>query len=490
MASNVSRSVYVGQVRRAFLLRAHPDRFRKHTPSIRQRQSTLLQKLNQRMNDKDFQAYISYSSNSLSATTHFYGPKNQNPIPFVLEKRDGSLLQHSLKLNDSVENVLRSLVQALKMSGATTLPPPPVAPSSNVNFGGEDDNILWAPNNGNNKGNSTSTIDHRFDVNSKKGRDLSSFLTSITPDLIEERRMARMDASAAALVARRLYRFSAIDPPTMGWSSDSFAVLLKSLIRLHDEHTSRFHVDSFYPLRLQFFSDSGLDVYGGSIHLRPAATQLEWLESFQEVTPERLNEYKELKQQREEYLTVIQNSFGIKLSKGHSCDSNNYHYFAERIAEDLLHQQDNAARVGDSATTRALEVERLRLVIESPEALRRPRATKEGTILVNSNMTQQEIVSAISTLSGTATTNLVEEKENRLKCKEAITQSQWALGLQRVSRIGLVKHSEFLSALGRLIDRSKTLRGSLAGFSVGICGSGRYCHVGDDGSLILPHDWT
>jgi hypothetical protein len=40
---SVSRSVYVAHLRRAFLLRAHPDRFRRQDESIRQQQSVLLQ---------------------------------------------------------------------------------------------------------------------------------------------------------------------------------------------------------------------------------------------------------------------------------------------------------------------------------------------------------------------------------------------------------------------------------------------------------------
>ena len=33
------------------------------------------------------------------------------------------------------------------------------------------------------------------------------------------------------------------------------------------------------------------------------------------------------------------------------------------------------------------------------------------------------------------------------------------------------------------------LQRTLAGNSLGIAASGHFCHLGDDGSLVIPHDW-
>ena len=41
--SIVSRSAYINRLRRAFILRCHPDRFRQHDDAIRKQQSVLLQ---------------------------------------------------------------------------------------------------------------------------------------------------------------------------------------------------------------------------------------------------------------------------------------------------------------------------------------------------------------------------------------------------------------------------------------------------------------
>jgi hypothetical protein len=342
--------------------------------------------------------------------------------------------------------------------------------------------MVWAT-----KTSGNTEIDHQFDINTMKGRDLSSFLKSINGSQIEGCRASRMDASAAALVARNLYSFQAIDGISMGWSSSSFAVLLNSLIRLHEEHNSRFHVQSFYPLRLNFSADecqNPFDVYGGNLFLMPAATQLQWLEALQEVTKERLEEFQQNRLMLDERTTLLQNAFGVKIAKGFSCSSKEYHAFIERISKHMTQSP-----TGEKADSSSLEVERLRVVVEAPEACRRARVTNEGTIRVHSGMAELDLTNAISRMSQCARERWVQDKEEQERCKEAVIQIQWALGLQKVVRTGFVKHADFLGSLSRMMEQSSTLRRSLAGNSLGITGSGQFCHLGDDGSLKIPHDW-
>ena len=434
----------------------------------------MIQALSDRMNAKDFQ---DYTSNLPSKASVF--PLSKKSIPYVLEKRDGSLIQQHLQLDDSVENVLKSLSRALEMSGAASLPPPPTPPSQadQVSAAGDTRHFAQASNNG-------EEIDHQFDVNTMKGRDLYSFLKSISGKQINERRASRMDAAAAALVARRLYSFQAIDGISMGWSSASFAILLRSLIQLHEEHSTRFHVNSFYPLRLVFSPDdyrSSFDVYSGNLYLRPASTQLQWLEALQEVTQGRLDEFQENRLLLQEHTSFLQNTLNVKMAKGHSCSSMEYHVFLKRMA-------DMASCEGSVEST-ALEKERLRVVVESPAACRRGRITREGTIRVHSNMSQRELQDAILRLSEAARDRLLLEREEEERCKEAISQVQWALGLQKVYRTGVVRHEEFVDALARMIEETERLRRGLSGCSLGISGSGHFCHLADDGSLIIPHDW-
>jgi hypothetical protein len=308
-------------------MRAHPDRFRGRSESIRRGQTGLLSALSERMGQQDFQ---DYTTNTPNGDSKWHGG-NQVPVVFnkyVLEKRDGSLLRQNLQLNDSVENVLKSMARALQLSGAA-LPPPPSPPESKteerfVNMRAKENSRRPTP--------SSSKIDHQFDVNTTRGRDLWGFLGCLDFNEIQNRRASRIDAAAAALVARRLYSFQAIDGIGMGWSSASFAILLKSLIKLHEEHSARFHVDSFYPLRLVFSNEEfhkSLDLFSGHIYINPALTPLQWLESLQEVTTDSLEDFRQNRLRMQERQGLVQNSLGVKMKKGHSCSSEEYHMFLD-----------------------------------------------------------------------------------------------------------------------------------------------------------------
>ena len=50
-------SVYVSRLRRAFLLRVHPDRFRGESDKVKRQQAKLVQALSDRMAERDFLAY-------------------------------------------------------------------------------------------------------------------------------------------------------------------------------------------------------------------------------------------------------------------------------------------------------------------------------------------------------------------------------------------------------------------------------------------------
>lgn len=321
-----------------------------------------------------------------------------------------------------------------------------------------------------------------------------AFLRSTPPTEMEKRRMHRMDAAAAALVARRLYSFQAIDGISMGWSSESFAILLRSLIRLHEEHSSRFQVDSFYPLRLVFSHDdfhSSLDVYGGILYLHPAATQLQMLETLREVTEEKLQEFQRNRDLLQQRTAQLQNELDIKVTKGFSCSSEEYHSFLERIIQDEeLSLEQQFKTHGLVTTNTGLELERVRLVVESPAACRRARLTKEGYLQTHAHMTLEELRAAKTRLSPSARRRMEEQRQEEQRCKEAIQQLQWSIGVQKVSRRGILSHSEFLGSLARLMEDGAKFRSWMAGYSLGIAGSGQFCHLADDGSIIVPHNWT
>jgi len=55
--SSISRATYVSRLRRAFLLRAHPDRFRQRSQSVRKKQADLIQAISERFSCMDFLEY-------------------------------------------------------------------------------------------------------------------------------------------------------------------------------------------------------------------------------------------------------------------------------------------------------------------------------------------------------------------------------------------------------------------------------------------------
>lgn len=57
-ATNISRSIYISRLRRAFLLRVHPDRFRTQSNQVRKEQATLVQVLSDRLGEFDFVDFV------------------------------------------------------------------------------------------------------------------------------------------------------------------------------------------------------------------------------------------------------------------------------------------------------------------------------------------------------------------------------------------------------------------------------------------------
>ena len=66
---NQSVRKYVKTLRRAFLLRIHPDRFRQHSNSIRKEQTSLVQATEEWMSSPAVLAYCNRSSRHDTAAT-------------------------------------------------------------------------------------------------------------------------------------------------------------------------------------------------------------------------------------------------------------------------------------------------------------------------------------------------------------------------------------------------------------------------------------
>ncbi len=450
-----------------------------------------------------------YTSNSTRKRNHnsigkFHHPQpqrsHQSTIKYALEKRDGSLLHRTLDLNASVETILQDLAKALESSGAAKFQPPPPQPKTSEPHKANNESMDWIKYNPGDHSN----IDNKYDVNSNQGRDLQRFLSSITQKQIEERKAYRMDAMAAALVARRLFSFQSIDGVRLGYSSRSYASLLSSLIQLHEEYNEAFGVRSFYPLRLVFARDDkkkAFDVHGGNLYLNPSGTQLEWLKSLKEVTEERLQEFETNRKTAMELVTLLRDGLGIdRIQKGFTCSSLEYHSFLERNGEPYRTTESLSSDTSESNSNQLVPVPSssslsatsgLRLVVESPNSCRRAKVTKEGFIQVPSAISRAGLVSTVTKLSRLAGERQDSEKREKEEYRKVIEEVQWELGIQSVSRHDKrVSSKEFSNALSRLLhNKSRFDPGSLSGASLRVASSGQFCHLSDDGAFVIPHNW-
>jgi|UniRef100_A0A7S2UCY8 hypothetical protein len=302
-----------------------------------------------------------------------------------------------------------------------------------------------------------------------------------------------MDASAAALVARRAYGFQSIDGTSLGWSSANLAICLSTLTALFDEHGSSLQLTSFYPLRLLLSSDEiqgKIDLYDGIIMLNPAATPLQWLQTLKNVSHDDIGKYKINQTRLKRYLEIVQNSLGIKLKKGHSCSSYDYHMFVERLAIGI---ENRLKEEGMVLSSQALALERVLVTVESSQACRRGVLNANGSIRVGADMTGEAVAASIARLSTDARKKVIKQADLLQTVKTNIGRAQEEFGFYRVYRAGLPKvtSEEVLTCLSTLLESTELdqLKGSLAGNSLGIAGSGHYCHLGDDGSIVVPWDW-
>lgn len=459
------------------MLRAHPDRFRAHAPHIRKQQAGLIQAISDRMERADFLSYA-YGENIQSSPIQPTYPR----LEYVLEQKDGSLKTYSLDLNDSVEGVLHSMVDALRQNGLNTLTAPPKTPPKRLENANSPRDIQWASTTC-----ATTGIDHQYDVHWNQGRDLRRFLSTLDSNEILARKASRMDVTAAASVVRRDYQFSAVDGTGLGWSSASLATLLRTLVDLYQEHSHKFHVASFYPLRLVWSSeDQPLDLYGGNLFLNPAATPIQWLDHLLSVTPEALAFQNERRDRLLEACQHVNTFLGVTFQKGHSCSSREYFELLDRLARSAPVQSPL------DPFHHAITLERIHVMVESPQACRRAILTKEGHIRVGSSMACEAIISAVSALEPKAREKLSQSRLEKTKAQVTSQQMKLEFGLQRVHYSKIVNEEEFVGALVRLLqlEEQDELKRKFAGNSLGIVGTGQFCHLGDDGSLMLPWDWS
>ena len=484
MASVSTRANYISRLRRAFLLRVHPDLFRNHSDTIRHEQSILVKSLSNRMSEGDFTAWQSYKSpRSMSMLDKNNKPesKEQATLTYVIQRRDGTLLRHRLPLHQTVEKVLLSMAEALKQSGAGASVP--AFPKDGPKRSDVMDNMPH----GTGQSATESNVDETYNVYSNRGRSLGHFLDRLDPTEIAQRKASRLDAQAIASQVRRLYQFQAVDATSLGWSSASAAVLFQRLLALHAEHGHQMHVDSFHPLRLVFSNDDSIatvDHYGGILHLNPSSTPLQWLTHVKLVTPDVLEEIRLRRNHVAHMQKELQAFWGLRWKKGYSCESRDFYNFLVNLSQSLPTETPDRE-------SHALVPEQLVITVESPLVCRRPVASRDGAIQLGADMDESQVRSAISRLRPVAAEKVADSHAERSRCNDLAQQATWLLGLSRLDfrATGVLQPTDVRLSLARLVQESDRFKHGLAGQHVGIVASGQFCHLGDDGSVKIPHDW-
>jgi len=268
------------------------------------------------------------------------------------------------------------------------------------------------------------------------------------------------------------------------------AVCLSRLTALYDEHQSKLRTKSFYPLRLVLSNDefsSKLDLYGGVIRLNPAATPLQWLNTLQTVTDERIRLLKENRESLKQNLSVVEKFLNVRVIKGYSCEHEEYHRFMERLVSVSLDYPSKT----DETKTLAMSPNNASLVIESEQACRRCKLRKDGNVEAGAGTDVNDIRRALHSFAYRSNEYIRRETRDKVKCKQIQERVVYELGIQSVKKIGsLVSYDQMSACLMHLLtkddDEKETLRSLLAGNTLAVTGQGQPCHIGDDGSIVIP----
>jgi len=486
-AASPSRSAYVARLRRAFLLRVHPDRFRTQ-PKLIKEQSSLIQALSDRLVEPDFLRYVTPTISLDQSSISPEGKPVYHQQQFSIETKSG-VVKTSISLDASPIEILQSMAQ---MCNFPPPPPPPQQPSSSERALGFHSKNVQAQNT---EPDFFQFLRYGAYARTKKIRNqninLVQFLeTSSLADDIKERQLNRINATSAAYAARRLYKFISVDGTRLGWNSASMAICLQRLIALHEEHQNKFRTTTFYPFRLILSSDEfqrKVDLWAGDIRLNPAATSMQWLSILENVTDQSVHTLKTNQQILKKNLANVEDMLQLRVIKGHTSDAEDYFECIRR----LVHQcEERNAQIEADESRLAILSNKSSLVIESDQACRRGNLRKDGSFEVSTSMSIDAIRSTINRYSNRSNEILNAEYMKKKKCSLMIQQVTNEFGVQKVKKANaVVSNDHLLQCLTMLLEKDDpekdALRRLLAGHSIAISTGGKL-HLGDDGSIMIP----
>ncbi|GKY91280.1 hypothetical protein MPSEU_000100500 [Mayamaea pseudoterrestris] len=501
--ASMSRSVYLSKLRRAFLLRVHPDRFRNESAAMRRDQASVVKALADRLVEPDFIAWQQHKcqGNKIKSANSKGLSQSTSSIVYRLERRDGTFLQTRLPLGGSVQDILKNITESLGLIGAYSLPSLTKLDEDGLQKD-ESNNSKFHSNRQRNSqhqchnaASSSAGINHQYDIRSRQGRDLQQFLSTLSQNTIQERRLDRTDAQAAAMQVRSVFQFQSVDATSLGWSSASVAVLLNQLLALYEEFSSKLHVQSFYPIQLLFTSDdfhAALDLHGGVLRLNPSLTKLQWLEKLQLVTEESIDAVHYYRAEIVGLAKRAQSLYHLSFKKGYSCSSRDYYEFLCSICSAEVELA--SYKLDNNRENKSLAMTPLTATVESEYVCRRPMVTREGSIRLGAGMDTREVTAAAAKFCIRARDQETVAQKEREQCADTIRRIQWELGVERIYKNRTVHESDFVDCLSRIVmaqedEQKNMLKSGLTGNALGVASSGAFCHLADDGAIVIPVDW-
>lgn len=485
-AATPSRSAYVARLRRAFLLRVHPDRFRTQ-PKLIKEQSSLIQALSDRLGEPDFLRYVTLTisldhSGTSSAVKNVYTQQT-----FSIETKKSGVVKTSIALNKSPSEILQSMAQLCNF------PPPPAPPQpmlSEQEFEIDYTNEQVIQNNEQDLFQFLRYGAYaRPKKRQSKNTNLIQFLESDgIADDIKERRLNRINATSAAQIARQLYKFISIDGTRLGWSSASMTICLQRLTALHDEHQNKLRTKSFYPFRLILSSDEfqrKVDLWAGEIRLNPSATSMQWLSILETVTDQSVQALKTNQHLLKENLDIVEEMLQLRVVKGHTSDAEDFFECIRLLARQ---SEERIAQIDADESRLAILSNKSSLVIESEQACRRGNLRKNGSFEVSTSMSIDSIRSTISKYAKRSNEILNAEYRKKQESRMMMQQVSNEFGA-KVHKPNLVSYDQLMQCLTTLLEKDESekdeLRRLLAGHSIGVS-TGLKLHVSDDGTIMIP----
>jgi hypothetical protein len=441
----LTRAAYLSRLRRAFLIRVHPDRLHSVKDDLlRVQQAAAVQAIIQRLQESDVAERQQSSSSAGTSSTQTSRVQHGGPISrsvqcLVLPLNSGNnatIHRAKIRLDSNVHVVLEDLSDALRQSGAAEIP----MPLDDSSFASSPAKRPPSANHhhhhhqcgGHDEPHAAPRAPPRL-----QRRKLNEFLSTVQMSTIAERKQSRLEAHAVAASVRNAYGFLAVDATRIGWSSQSVVILLRRLLSVQAEFASTM-LSSYYPWKLVFSSsvceEGAVDLHGAMLLLNPAGTNVQWLRGLELVNGSTNQAMLQIREEMDIFVKRLQSTWSVRLRKGFTCTSRAYYGALKRLCDEVtsLYPDSNCAVADRFSTTSLPSVEDVDVVIEDYTVCSRPQITKSGSIMLGSRVAADECKGAVETLSLEANRRRQLFKEETALSRQAARQAQQCLGLERV----------------------------------------------------------